>query len=170
MFKKLEIDGVKKEYLLYDDGRLYDVQLQRFKNPIENHKGYLRYSIYVYGKRKLFFVHRLVLSVFSPVENMEKLQVNHIDGNKKNNKLENLEWCTQSENQIHAFSHGLISRVGEKNSQCRLKESDVFEIISMIKNKESYDDISKRFHISKSTVAAIKNKRLWKHLTKNIEF
>ena len=83
MFKKLEIDGIKKEYLLYDDGRLYDVQLQRFKNPMENQKGYLRYSIYVYGKRKFFFVHRLVLSVFNPIENMENLQVNHIDGNKK---------------------------------------------------------------------------------------
>jgi hypothetical protein len=170
LFKKLEIDGIKKEYLLYDDGRLYDVQLQRFKNPMENQKGYLRYSIYVYGKRKFFFVHRLVLSVFNPIENMENLQVNHIDGNKKNNRLENLEWCTQSENQIHAFSHGLISRKGEKNSQCKLSEKDVFEIINMLRRKEPYNLIAKKFNISKNTVAAIRSKRLWKHITKYIKF
>lgn len=170
MFKKLEIDGLKKEYLIYDDGRVYDVKLQRFKKPIENKKGYLRYSFYIHGKDKKFFIHRLVLSSFNPVEGMENLQVNHIDGDKKNNKLENLEWCTQSENQIHAFSHGLISRAGEKNSQCKLTEKDVFEIISMLKNKEPYNIISKKFNISKHTIAAIRSKKLWKYITKNVEF
>lgn len=170
MNKKLELDGIKKEYIIYSDGRLYDVQLDRFKNPIENKKGYLRYSIYVYGKRKFFFVHRLVLMSFKPVDNMSNLQVNHIDGNKHNNDLSNLEWCTQSENQKHAFAHNLINRMGENNSQCRLSSEEVFEIISMLKNKIPYRIIMERFNISKSTVSAIKSKRLWKHITKDIKF
>lgn len=67
------------------------------------------------GKKKTYRAHRLVLMAFKPVDNMENLEVNHIDGNKKNNKLENLEWCTSSENQIHAFKTGLNkARQGEK--------------------------------------------------------
>ena len=170
MTKKLEIDGVNKEYIIYDDARLYDIKLGRFKNPIENRKGYLRYTIYVFGKRKFFFVHRLVLKTFNPVENMDNLQVNHIDGNKKNNCLSNLEWCTNTENQRHAFAHGLISRKGEKNSQSKLTEKDVLEIINMLLNKIPYRKIMDKFNISKSTISAIKNKRLWRELTKDIKF
>lgn len=170
MTKKLEINGVTKEYILYDDGRLYDVKLGRFKNSVENRNGYLRYSIYVFGKRKFFFVHRLVLKTFNPVEGMENLQVNHIDGDKKNNHLENLEWCTQSENQRHAFRMGLISRKGTKNSACKLNERDVQDIVDMLLAKRPYKEISQKFNISKNTVAAIRGKRLWKDITKNIEF
>ena len=50
------------------------------------------------GKTYYGLIHRIVLSTFSPVEGWETLTVNHIDGNPPNNKLENLEWMTQSEN------------------------------------------------------------------------
>lgn len=170
MFKKLKIDGLNKEYLIYDDGRLYDIKMDRFKKPIENKNGYIKYSFYINGKDKKFFIHRLVLSTFNPIEDMDNLQVNHIDGNKKNNCLYNLEWCTQSQNQIHAFSHGLISRIGTKNSQSKITDKDVYEIIVMLKNNVPYSKIAYQFGISKSTVSAIKSKRLWKHITKDIEF
>ena len=101
---------------------------------------------------------------------MDNLQVNHIDGNKKNNCLSNLEWCTNTENQRHAFAHGLISRKGEKNSQSKLTEKDVLEIINMLLNKIPYRKIMDKFNISKSTISAIKNKRLWRELTKDIKF
>lgn len=170
MTKKLEINGVTKEYILYDDGRLYDVQLGRFKNPVENRKGYLRYSIYVFGRRKFFFVHRLVLKTFNPVDGMDNLQVNHIDGNKKNNHLENLEWCTPAENIRHAYKVGLKSVKGIKNPACRLTEENVREIVEMLLAKRPYKEISQKFNISKNTVAAIRSKRLWKDITKNVEF
>ena len=56
------------------------------------------------GSKKTFRVHRLVLMAFAPIENMQNLEVNHIDGNKKNNSLSNLEWVTSSENKLHAFA------------------------------------------------------------------
>lgn len=55
------------------------------------------------GRKKKYLVHRLVLQTFNPVENMDKLQVNHKDGDTTNNKLSNLEWVTPSENIKHSY-------------------------------------------------------------------
>lgn len=68
-----------------------------------DHKGYARVSL---GKRKALAVHRLVAKAF--IQNPQnKPQVNHIDGNKLNNCVENLEWCNNRENQLHAVRTGL---------------------------------------------------------------
>lgn len=74
----------------------------------DNH-GYIRYYIRDKNtdKRKDFKAHRLVAEYFIPKEE-GKLLVNHIDGNKTNNKVENLEWCTQHENVQHAHNNDLI--------------------------------------------------------------
>ena len=69
--------------------------------------GYYMVTLSVDGRCKRYSVHRLVAQAFIP--NLEyKEQVNHIDGEKSNNTVENLEWNTQSENTIHAFSNGLM--------------------------------------------------------------
>lgn len=69
-------------------------------------KGYLRVYLNDNGKTKFVPIHRLVAQAFIPnPEN--KPQVNHIDGNKQNNNVKNLEWCTNSENQKHAYRLGL---------------------------------------------------------------
>jgi hypothetical protein len=72
----------------------------------ENSKGYLKVRLWGLSKRKSFYVHRLVGLAF--VENIHnKEQINHIDGVKSNNKVENLEWATASENNKHAIATGL---------------------------------------------------------------
>ena len=71
-----------------------------------NNAGYERVQLFIDGKIKKFFVHRLVAEYF--VEGMaDNLVVNHLDGNKLNNCAYNLEWCTRSENDKHAFRTGL---------------------------------------------------------------
>lgn len=80
--------------------------------------GYLRAYLYKNKKRKCYMLHRLVALAFIP--NPHNLpQINHIDGNKKNNKVENLEWCTQRDNNIHAIVNGLNStqKAVEKNEK-----------------------------------------------------
>lgn len=60
--------------------------------------GYKEVLLSENGKTKSYLVHRLILSTFEPIENEENFDVNHKDGNKLNNNVSNLEWCTRSEN------------------------------------------------------------------------
>ena len=71
-----------------------------------NKFGYLRFTAKKDNITKTLHVHRVVLLTFNPI--VQEKQVNHIDGNKFNNRLENLEWCTDSENKIHAYKNGLM--------------------------------------------------------------
>lgn len=66
--------------------------------PMFNSNKYLIVNLYKNGNHKNLFVHRLVLMTFAPINNMDKLEVNHKDENKQNNNLNNLEWCSRSYN------------------------------------------------------------------------
>lgn len=61
------------------------------------------------GIQKVSKVHQLVMNAFNPKPNNQKLEINHIDGNTKNNRLDNLEWCTHKQNLQHASKHHLLS-------------------------------------------------------------
>ena len=84
----------------------------------KNHKsGYRCVCLTINGKRKMKMVHRLIAESF--ISNPKNLnEVNHLDGNKSNNKIKNLEWCTHQQNIQHAFDTGLAkgaSYFGEDN-------------------------------------------------------
>lgn len=85
--------------------------------PRKQNGGYYVVWLSKNGKIKPCTVHRIVLSVFRP-NNNDELIVNHIDGNKSNNNLVNLEWITHRENNLHAHSIGLVKTTSNKRVQC----------------------------------------------------
>lgn len=101
---EINSNGVVYSYLKHSIGNGMIIQDKPFKKlkPYKTNKGYLQVSL----RDKNFRIHRLVAMAFIPnPEN--KPQVNHIDGNKENNNIENLEWCTNSENHKHKCDNGL---------------------------------------------------------------
>jgi hypothetical protein len=99
--------NISNEFTLYSDGRLYNKETNKFRKWIHNNKGYLTIRIPINGEYRSVGQHRLLAESFIPnPEN--KTEVNHKNGIKNDNRLENLEWVTRSENIKHAFATGLI--------------------------------------------------------------
>ena len=95
-----------ENYLVYRDGRLYSLRFKKFLSPKKNWDGYRRIQIWKGNKCHFISIHRVVAETFIPnPEN--KPFINHINGKKDDNRVENLEWCTQKENIQHAFRTGL---------------------------------------------------------------
>lgn len=85
------IKGTNKKYYITDDGKIFSYFSNRFINPRDDGRGTLTVDITINGKRKSYKFHRLVAEHFVENKNNYK-NVKHIDGNKKNNKAENLMW------------------------------------------------------------------------------
>lgn len=104
------------------------------------------------------FVHRIIASEF--VEKVEgKLFVNHKNGNKQDNRAENLEWVTRSENDKHAIRTGL-RKIQVNNI---LSIEDVLKIRKLLKNKNC-SDIAKIYKVHRKTISDIKNGKTWKNI------
>lgn len=129
-------------------------------------KGGYYYTVLSINKvRKTKKIHRLVAETFLQ-ENKDKTNVNHIDGNKLNNNLCNLEWCNSSENTIHAQKLGLKKAVkGEKSHLSKLTKEDVLEIRRIKETTNlSNQKISEKFNCSYSQIQRIVNRTNWKHI------
>lgn len=162
---------VKDRYFINKNGELFtNFGKKQMKDSLKN--GYVKNElIHKNGKSKQYFRHRLVMMCFAPNQKAKDLQVNHKDGNKTNNCFDNLEWCTNKENQLHAIKLGLkVGMKGQNNPANKLLQSQVIDIINDLLNHVPYSILCKKYNCSKSTISAIKNKRNWKYLTQNINF
>ena len=118
-------------------------------------------------KRRAASVHKLVAETFIPnIEN--KPMINHKNGIKHDNRVENLEWCTQSENVYHANRIGLSNHArGENVAFSKLEEEDVLLIIKLINRGCLEHKIADLFGIKQSAVNSIKLNKTWKHVDRN---
>lgn len=99
----------------------------RTLRQVKNRKGYPEVRIQIEGANSPRVVHKMVMLTFM-YPRPTSMQVNHINGKKDDNRLVNLEWVTPSENLKHAYSTGLLSRKGEKNTKAKLTIQKVEEI------------------------------------------
>lgn len=152
--------GYEKYYQVSNLGKIKTLRKRKLiLKPCINKKGY--YNVCILNK--VFLIHRLVAKAF--IDNPEnKPTVNHIDGNKLNNCVENLEWATWSEQNIHAFKLGLQNNKGSNHPQHKLIESDVLEIRNLLKTNIKINDIAKLYNVSRSTIESIKYNYHWRHI------
>lgn len=122
-----------------------------------NRLGYRCVTLSAGNEQKSVNVHRLIAATFIPNPYPQKPCVNHIDGDKANNNVNNLEWCTYSENELHSFVV-----LGKRNSQAKLLPGQVKIIKSALDKGETLNSLAKRFSVHKTLISQIKRGLIWK--------
>ncbi len=129
----------------------------------QNSSGYHVVGLHKGGKLKKGRVHRLVATAY--IDNpSDKPLVNHINNNRGDNRVENLEWCTQKENMVHAIMSGRKNDRGENNPSSKLTEEDITDIRAFAKNGIKQKDIARVYPVSQANISDIVNRRLWSHI------
>lgn len=146
-------------YSISSYGRLRnDLTLKILKERIDN-KGYHKCDLYDgQGNSKGFLAHRLVAFAFLSAPKQGQTQINHIDGNPKNNKVENLEWVTPKQNSEHAVKTGLFPRGGGHHLTI-LSDDDVRRIRELYKIGFLQWQIADKFGIHQSVVSRYVNRK-----------
>jgi len=133
-----------------------------------SNKGYAKVKLYNTNKniKKTIFVHKLVGVCFLDNLNQYK-EINHIDGDKLNNKMDNLEWCSRSHNVKETYRLNLKKEEtykGEGNATSKLKEQDVLLIRKLHKQGMSNKELAIKFNVVSGTIGFIVNNQTWKHI------
>lgn len=158
---KGRVKSVKRK-IKRSNGRVYSVS-ERILKSATNKSGYPRVSLSK-EKSRTHRVHRLVAVAFL-LSKENKFEVNHINGAKHDNFLENLEWVTSSENMIHAYKNKLrLPMIGENNPSAKINKFQALTIKTLLMSGFGPSKISKMYDISVHIIKDISRKRTWKHV------
>ena len=144
-----------ENYMITTHGEVFNVNTRKYLKNVEDGRGYYFVTLYKDGKGKNYRIHYLVASHF--INNKEnKPQVNHIDGNKLNNNVKNLEWATPSENIKHSWATGLSksSELQKEKARQMCIELKSKKVIDTLNGKiyKSASDASKKLNINVNTL------------------
>jgi len=169
-----DIEGLEGFYQVSSAGRVRSFNKAKGKDvkgkprilyTKANNSGYLLVWTCLYGRKKALTIHRLVAKAF--VSNPEgKEFVNHKNGVKTDNRVDNLEWCTRRENMAHAHAKGLAPRYGVKNSQAKLTPHAVkrMRLMREISPSMSYKNIGALFGVGEGAARDAILKIKWSHI------
>ena len=154
-----DVEGFEGIYKISNEGVVVGTPRRGAKGgPIkrfETTNGYEHYHLYKDGKLTQMYVHRmLAIHLIPNPEN--KPCVNHIDGNRMNNSLDNLEWVTYAENNEHAVRTGLVTNVGENHTKAKLTDQEVREIRDLNRYKiYKHREIGEIYGVPRGTITSI---------------
>lgn len=134
--------------------------LSQNKNP---RWGYMQITLHKNGKSHTHRSNVLIASAFLG-ENLGRLDVNHLDGDKTNNCADNLEYCTRSENILHAVRNGLNPHIGETHPLAKLSSEQVAEIRKLSSLGVLGKDLAKRYGVGRAQISRILTGKRWSHL------
>lgn len=168
------IPDITEKLIISNYGRVYNVYTRQFVKGFIDNTGYRKIGFVIRNPDGSFYdrkylVHRLVMMVFNPVPNMDQLQVNHIDMNRLNNALWNLEWCTAQENMQARFN----TKGYSFSSEPRLSEDQVRLICSKFSEGYSAKEVTEYVlklgwqNISFGIIAGIKKRRTYTDISKD---
>lgn len=159
----VDITGIRG-YKINRSGEVYTPAGLKRKTCFDKY-GYERVNIRNNGKRTNYFIHRLLAIAFIPNPENKPI-INHINGNRADNRLENLEWVTYAENVQDGFKRGRMGKSpkGEKSPHHILKAKDIPTIRKMLNQGKTCRYIGDLFGVSISTIYSIKSRKNWNHV------
>jgi len=143
----MKIEGYEN-YIITKNGNVTNTNSNHTLKKQINNCGYYRVELSRAGKQKKHFIHRLVAAAYIP--NKDNLpQVNHINGDKLDNRVENLEWCTASQNHKHSYKY--LNRATTKlfntdNGSTKIKKEDIPHLIER-KRTMTYRTLAKELGV-----------------------
>ena len=150
------------DYFVTNTGRVFRKERELKKNKSTN--GYVTVSVlYINGERKLHYVHRLVAEAFLPNPENKKF-VNHKNLIKNDNRVENLEWVTPKENNVHAHKNGAFRTNGAHHHAVHCDEV-IHKICSLIQEGRRTIDIINTVSVDKSLIFNIRKRKAWMHIS-----
>lgn len=152
------------KYSISNSGVVKNRQTGRILKLFKNPQGYFTLRLFKNNKAKTLTVHSLVAATFLGKRPF-KMEVNHKDGIKTNNNIENLEYVTRSGNAKHMYQMGLCQpKRGSLCGMSKLTEEDVIRIRSTEFDGLYHKEVAEIFGVKKSIIGDIKNRKRWGHL------